>query len=286
MTNRLGPTVRRRRLVGELRKIRESLGMSSEEVAEQLGWSASKVTYMERLDSKRPDPVHVEAVCRVYGVDDAKRAELVALAREGRKRGWWFKHNEALTEPYKIFLDFEVEAGTCFTWEPMVVPGVVQTRDYARAVMLGGPDELDEKQLDQRVDVRMARQEVLSRPGNPLRLHAIVDEAAIRRPVGGWDVMRAQLHRLLEVAELPGVTLQVIPFAAGAHAGTLGSFSILEFPEPGDADVVYAESIFRQGFFEDPDEVLSHHRTFRKLTAVAASPGDTMRMIAAVADGH
>lgn len=286
MAVRRGPTLRRKRLTSELRRIRESLGLSSEEVAEQLKWSASKVTYMERLDSKKPDPLHVDAVCRFYGVDDIKRRELVTLAEEGRKRGWWFKHNDALTGPYKVFLDFEAEASACLMWEPMVVPGVLQTREYAEAVMRGGPSELTEKEMRQRVDVRMERQGVLTHPVEPLQLLAIMDEAAIRRPVGGEKVMRAQLRRLMEVAELPNVTVQVLPFAAGAHAGTLGSFAILEFPEANDQNVVYVESVPRQTFFEDPDEVRSYHRTLRKLCAVAASPDDTLRMIAAAASGR
>lgn len=287
MTDRRGPTLRRRRLASELRRIRESLGLSSDEVAEELRWSASKVTYMERLNAaKKPDPLHVEALCQHYGVDDIKRRELVTLAEEGRKRGWWFRHNDALTGPYKIFLDFEAEATACLVWEPMVVPGVLQTREYAEALMLGGPSELTEKEIQQRVDVRMERQDVLTHRAEPLQLLAVMDEAAIRRPVGGEKVMGAQLRRLLEAAEMPNVTLQVLPFAAGGHAGTLGSFAILEFPDPNDRDVVYVETVPRQTFCEDPDEVRSYHRTLRKLSAVAASPGDTLQMIAAAAAGR
>lgn len=286
MAVRRGPTVRRRRLASELRKIRNRLGLSAEDVAKALGWSPSKVTYMERLDAKRPDPMHVDAVCRFYGVEDAKRAELVALAKQGRERGWWFLHNEALPEPYKVLLDFEAESSTRYVWEPLVIPGILQTREYARALMLSGPAELAVKEIDQRVDVRMARQEALLQQDEPLRLLAIMDEAAIRRPVGGSDVMGMQLRYLLEVAALPNVTLQILPFAAGAHAGTLGAFSILEFPDPDDPAVVYAETVARQSFFEDTDEVRYYTRTFQKLTAVAASPDDTIRMIAAAADDH
>lgn len=286
MTPRKGPTLRRRRLANKLREIRNNAGLSSEEVAEQLGWSASKVTFMERKDSKRPDPHDVALVLDVYGVADTEvRDELVTLAREGRKRGWWFERKDSLTRAYQEFLDFEAEASTCFVWEPMVVPGVIQTPEYARALIVGGPLELPEKEIEHRVGVRMDRQEVLIQSDSPLRLHAVMDEAAIRRPVGGSTVMRAQLRRLLDAAELPNLTLQVMPFDAGAHAGTLGSFSILEFPDPGDHDVVYAESVDRETFLEDPDEVLIYHRTFRKLSAVAASPADTIKMIAAVADG-
>ncbi len=231
------PVVRRRRLGLELRALRDTAGMTGEEAARALSWSNSKLSRME-VGRNPPSPADLALLLDLYSVtDQARRDELALLLREAKRKGWWQIYSDI---PYSTLIGLEAEAVSMLTYQE-VVPGLFQTEAYAREIIKGTIPTLDEEALDQRVDVRLTRQAVLTRE-RPVEVRAVMDEAAVRRMVGGSDVMRRQLGRLLELAELPNVIIQVIPFEVGAHPGTMmGPFTILEFEHPADPGVVYVE---------------------------------------------
>ena len=280
---RHSPTLRRRRLSAELRRLRSATAMTAAQVDARLGWTEGKLARMERGDWLRPNPRDIEDLLNLYEVADPEQREyLITLARQGRERGWWHPYRE-LSTTYSTFIGLEAEAASVLTFQLIVVPGLRQTADYARAIIGRGSGEISEDEIDRRVEVRTARQELLTRNDDPMRLWAIMDEAALRRPVGSDEVMRAQLEHLLEMARLPKVTLQVIPFAAGAHPGTLGAFALMEFPHPDDPDAAYVETVGGELFVEQVPEVRAYQIAFQRLTAFALSPADTLRFIANMA---
>lgn len=282
MAARSSPTVRRRRLSAELRRLRHDDGRTATDIAKRLEWPTSKLTRMERNEWLRPDKRDIRDLLDIYGVtDEATRERLTTLAKEGRLRGWW--DPLGLPEATTTFIGLEAEAESERTSRTLVVPGLVQTADYARATMQGGPAELAADEIERRVEARMERQKILTRDDDPLRLWVVMDEAALRRMVGGPKVMAQQMRHLLEVAELAKVTFQVIPFEAGAHPGMSGSFSIIKFPEPQDLPAAYVEAIAGELFVEEPREVRQYEVAFERLTAMALGPSDTLKMIAAAA---
>lgn len=274
------PTLRRRRLSAELERLRRASNLTAAEAARRLDWNASKLTRMERNEWKRPLPRDVEDLLDLYGLTDAgERARLITLAREGRQRGWWQQYEAGLNEQYAHYIGLETEAMAVVNFEALMIPGLFQTEGYASEVIRGGHAEITDEQIKKRVAVRAERQKVLTRD-DPLRFSAVIDEAALRRRVGGPEVMREQLARLLEVAELPKVTLQVIPFEAGPHPGVLGPFAIVKFANPADSEAVYVENLAGQYFFEEPEQVDRYQVAFQRLVAVALSPKDTISHIA------
>ncbi|MCO6007969.1 helix-turn-helix domain-containing protein [Actinoallomurus purpureus] len=278
MPTRESPTLRRRRLAQQLRSLREQAGLKSAEVAARLEWAPSKLTRMERNEGKRPDPRDIRDLCEVYGVDEAQRGYLVQLARDGRKRGWWDPYDKMLPEATTAFIGLEAEASSVLVFEPLTVPGLLQTEDYARAVIGGGTTKLSDEQVQARVDVRMRRQQALYE--DPvLEVIAVLDEAVLHREVGGPEVMRAQFEHLRQVAGLPSVTVQVVPFGAGSHAGMSGSFNILQFPEPGDLDAVFVDLVAGEMFIEESSEVKRYHAAFLNLVGAAASPANTLDIL-------
>lgn len=279
MPSRPMPTVRRRMLSFELRKLREAAGLTQTRVTELLEWSQGKLARMEQNKWLRPDPNDIRLLLDTYGVtDEAYREELLTWAREGRIRGWWHPHKKLLGQNYSTYIGLERDADTLLNFEPLIVPGLLQTEAYARAIISGWREEIDAEAIDDRVKIRTQRQEILTRD-DPLRLHAIIDEAVLRRPVGGAEVMRAQMEHLLTIAELPRVTLQVIPFEVGAHPGAAGAFSILQFSDLV-AEAVWTENLAGELYIELADQVETFRRGFRHLTAIALDPGATMRHIA------
>ena len=280
MSGRQSPPLRRRRLSAELRRLREAAGLSSTEVSRRLDWSAGKLTRIERGEWLRPNPRDVQDLLDVYGITDLRqREELIRWAREGRQRGWWHPYRDVLSEAYSAYIGLEAAAKSLLTFQPLMIPGLLQTGDYARAVIAGGPAEISAEEVDRRVRVRIERQNAL-RVADPLRVWAVIDEAALRRPVGGPEVMRDQLKRLQDVATLDKVTLQVIPFGVGVHPGVAGgSFAILEFPGPEDPDAVHVDTVAGELFVEEPDQVDRYRVAFQHLTTVALSPEDTLTMI-------
>lgn len=278
---RRSPTLRRRRLSTRIRALREEKGMTSVDATKRLEWSSGRLTKMERGEWERPNPRDIRDLCDLYEVtDEDEREELITLAREGRERGWWHPYKRMLSDAYTTYIGLEEGAASVFRFDPSVITGLIQTEAYARAVILGGPAELAADQVEQRVQVRARRQELLTRGQDALRLWAVLDEAALHRQVGGRDVMRAQLEYLIELSKLAKVTLQIVPFDVGAHAGVMGGFSILRFPEPADPDAVYVENPAGELFVEVSEEVEQFQTAFQRLQAQALSPEATITMIA------
>jgi transcriptional regulator with XRE-family HTH domain len=270
------PTLRRRRLSAELERLRRATNLTAAEAAKRLDWNASKLTRMERNEWKRPLPRDVEDLLDLYGLTDAgERERLVTLARQGRQRGWWQQYEAGLNEQYAHYIGLEAEATAVVNFEALMIPGLFQTEGYATEVIRGGHAEITDEEIKQRVAVRAERQKVLTRD-EPLRFSAVIDEAALYRRVGSPEVMREQLAHLLKVAELPKVTLQVIPFDAGPHPGVLGPFAIVKFADPADSEAVYVENLAGQFFFEDAGQVDLYQVAFQRLVAVALSPKDTI----------
>lgn len=276
------PTLRRRSLSLELARLRKAKGMTAEQVDRAHDWTKGKVARMERNEWVLPDKNDIALMLDTYEVTDAhKRDELLLWAKQGRERGWWHPYRNMLSEAYTTFIGLEYGASELRTWELAVVPGILQTPDYARGHLNRWPGELNPKEIDDRVEIRTQRQQILHRE-NPARLRAVIDEAAIRRAAGGTEVMRAQLLHLVQMAELPRVEIQVIPFEAGTHAGTQGPFTMLDFAE-GEPPAVYVENVAGELFLEQEEEIARFRRTFERLTAVALSPVDSIGMFSQVA---
>ncbi|MGC5010738.1 helix-turn-helix domain-containing protein [Streptosporangium sp. DT93] len=280
MKQTASPTVRRRRLASELRRLRERAQLTMEEVGEQLGWSATKISRIETA-RVRVALTDTGRLLDLYAVDSAKRGELLDLAKDARKKGWWQAYGDLPTE-YTTYIGLEAEATSMRSFAPTIFPGLLQTEDYARAVIRSALSFSSPGEIERRVEVRMARQALLAQDG-PLRLWAVLDEAVIRRPVGGPAVMRSQLKRLLDITDLPNVTIQVLPFAVGAHPGTNGAFEIMEFPEPADPDVVFMENFTGSLYIERETDVYRYSLTFDHLRAKALDPDGSRRFVAEAA---
>lgn len=279
MNPRRSPTIRRRRLGAELRRYRDAAGVTIDVVAERLGCSPSKVSRIETGHTSAT-PRDVKDMLDIYGVDGGETEELVQIAREARQKGWWHPFSTVLTGAY---VGLEAAARAIRAYEQQVVPGLLQTDKYAmamiRAARLGDTDQ----EIEQRVRVRMARQALLIQD-DPIDLQVVLDEAVVSRPVGGDEVMRDQLHRLVEAARLPNVTLQILPFAAGAHAGMDGTFAILDFPDAEDPNVVFAENATGGLFLEKSDELRKYNSIFDTIRSSALSPEESRNMIAMLAE--
>ncbi len=275
------PTLRARRLAIELIGRREAAGLSREEAAGRLEWSTSTIFRIETGRS-RPQPRSVRDLLDLYGVTGAERDGLIQLAREARQPGWWHSFRDVLPNPYEVYIGLETGAVSIRNFEPLLVPGLLQTADYARAMIRGGARELDRDEIERRVEVRMSRQQILLRDDRP-RLWAVIDEAVIRRIVGGPATMAAQLRHLIEAAEQGKTTLQVVPFRAGAHAGTSGPFVILELPEPAEPDLVYVETLAGDIYLEDRADVDRYTLAFERLLAAALHPDDSIALVEAAA---
>ncbi|GAB7049343.1 helix-turn-helix domain-containing protein [Catenuloplanes indicus] len=278
MTQRRSPTVRRRRLGAELRKHREEAGVTIEAVADRLRCSTSKVSRIETGHTSAT-PRDVRAMLDIYGIDGDESAELVQISREARQKGWWHPYSTVLTGAY---VGLEAEANSVRAYEQQVVPGLLQTEEYARAMIRSARPDISADEVERRVRVRMERQSLLMQD-DPIDLWMVLDEAVVSRPVGGDAVMRAQIHHLVVTAELPNVTLQVLPFAAGAHAGMDGTFTILDFPEPTDTDVVYAENATGGLFLEKADELRKYVFIFDHIRAAALRPEESVSLLADLA---
>ena len=274
------PTVRLRRLAAELRSLRASSGLTRDEVVERTGINVATMYRIEHA-RVRPQTRTLRTLLDLYGVENDQQAELVALLRDARERGWLHAYQSELPEQYMTFIGFEGEARNSWNYESLFVPGLLQTEGYARAVITGTLPFASREEVERRVEVRMERREVL-RNENPLELWGIVDEAALRRQVGGPAVMHAQLRQLLEATELPNITLQVIPFDAGAHAGMADSFVFLQFAEEAIPDVVSVETMAGELFLEAESDIRRYKLVFEHLRAVAASPDASRSLIASI----
>jgi transcriptional regulator with XRE-family HTH domain len=273
------PTVRRRRLAGELRRLRELARLTIDEVGEKLECSASKISRIE-TGHVGVTPRDARDLLELYDVDPDQREALVQLAREARKKGWWHAYNEVFTGS---FVGLESDASSLRAFQALLVPGLLQTEDYTRAVIRSIRPDSTEAEVDRRVAGRMARQRLLTAP-DPPEYWVIIDEAVLYRTVGGARVMHEQLLRLCEVAAMPNVTLQVVSFDAGAHSSMEGPYLILGFPEQADPDVVYVENTTTGVYLEQPDDVHRYTLMFDHLRASALSPDDTLHVVMGAAE--
>ncbi|MFG2128736.1 helix-turn-helix domain-containing protein [Streptomyces sp. NPDC048751] len=276
MASNVNPTVRRRRLGQELRRLRELKGMTAEEVAERLLVSQSKISRLEngrRSISQRD----VRDLCGVYEVEDHRIIDsLMQMAKDSRQQGWWHTFGDI---PYSVYIGLETDAASLRVFAPQVVPGLLQTRAYAEAVITGALPETATAEIEKRVQVRMRRQERVSAAENPLRLWAVLDEAALRRVVGDRQLMREQLEHLAEVSQLPHVTVQVLPFDVGAHPGLNGQYAILEFPDTADSSVVYIEGVTSDLYLEKAPDVQNYSVMYEHLRAQAMNADQTRQFI-------
>ena len=277
-----GPTVRRRRLGAELRRLRDSAGYKLEEVAGMLGVAPSTLSRIET--GKAPTKsAYLSQLLELYRVTDAgQRQLLVDMAREGHRKGWWAAYDDVLPSGLGVYVGLEAEASGLRSYEIGVVHGLLQTTDYARAVLRASAPRHTADQIERLVDLRMERQRRLD-DDPPLDLWVIHDEAVIRRTVGGPVVMRHQLAHLLVAAGLPGVTLQVLPFDTGAHAGHDGPFSIVGFHDRSDSEVVYVESAAGPIYLEKDREIRASAEVFDRLRAAALRPEASLDLISKAA---
>ncbi|KIF69414.1 XRE family transcriptional regulator [Streptomyces sp. AcH 505] len=280
MASSVNPTVRRRRLGQELRRLRELKGMTAEEVAERLLVSQSKISRLEngrRSISQRD----VRDLCGVYEVEDHRIVDsLMQMAKDSRQQGWWHAFGDI---PYSVYIGLETDAASLRVFEPQVVPGLLQTRPYAEALINGALPETAVADVEKRVGVRMRRQDRVNTPDEPLRLWAVVDEAALRRVVGNKQLMREQLEYLVEQSQLPHVTVQVLPFDMGAHPGISGHYAILEFPDTSDSSVVYIEGVTSDLYLEKANDVHRYSVMYEHLRAQALNVDQTRAFIADIA---
>ncbi|MFE2386214.1 helix-turn-helix domain-containing protein [Streptomyces sp. SCPE 10] len=282
-----GPAVRRRKLGAELRTLRTGAGLTSGEAARLVGWHQSKVSRIE-TGSSGVKPADLRLLLDAYAVRDAQLRELLLMLagseNDGDRDRWWHAYRGVLPPTYRDFISLESQASTMRTLETTVVPGLLQTADYARAVTRAAVKDLDEERLDALVEVRLARQDVL-RSNPPLELCAVLDEAVLRREVGGPEVMARQLERLMEAALLPQVRLQVLPFGAGAHVGLTGPFVIFSFPSTSDLDVVVLDQLTSSLYLERKEDLRAYSEAFQTLQEHALSPHDSLAYIAGIGDG-
>ncbi|MFF4400297.1 helix-turn-helix domain-containing protein [Streptomyces sp. NPDC001480] len=280
MASNVNPTVRRRRLGQELRRLRELKGMTAEEVAERLLVSQSKISRLEngrRSISQRD----VRDLCGVYEVEDQRIVDsLMEMARDSRQQGWWHAFGDI---PYSVYIGLETDAESLRVYEPQLVTGLLQTRAYAEALVQGALPETSTADIDKRVQVRLRRQERITAENNPLRLWVVLDEAALRRVVGSRLVMREQLEYLIEMSQLPHVTVQVLPFEVGAHPGLNGQYAILEFADAADSSVVYLEGVTSDLYLEKAQDVQKYAVMYEHLRAQSLNVDQSRQLISDVA---
>ncbi len=273
-----GPTVLRMLVGSQLRKLREVAGVGRDRAGYEIRASESKISRMElgRVGFKERD---VADLLTLYGVTDPdERATLLSLARQSNSPGWWHRYGDVLPGWFQAYLGLEAATTLIRTYEVQFVPGLLQTPDYARAVILLGHGAARTDEIERRIAVRMGRQQVLTRADAP-QLWAVIDEAVLRRPIGGRAVMRAQIASLIETAKLPNVTLQVIPFEAGGHHAAGGAFTLLRFADDELPDVAYLEQLTGALYLDKRDDVDCYAEVMERLSAEAEPPERTVEIL-------
>jgi transcriptional regulator with XRE-family HTH domain len=278
------PTVRHKRLTAELRRLRADSGLTRDDVAGRLDWHPTKITRIETGQWTRLNPRDVRDLLDIYGVTgEAQREALLQLARDARQRGWWHSYGDVLPSEYTHFIGLEAEAASVRTYQQVLVPGLLQTERYTRAVVEAFRPTDTAEGTDRRTAVRLERQRRVLEE-HTLQLSAVLGEGVIHQHVGEPDVMAEQLRFLADAGGLPNVMVQVLPFAAGAHGAMTGSFAILGFPAPVDPDVVYLENMSSALFLEDPGQIADYVQVFDYLRAAALSPKDSADMLKRAAE--
>jgi transcriptional regulator with XRE-family HTH domain len=276
------PTVRRRRLAAELRRLRERAGLTGDEVAEDVGWSASKVSRIETSQTA-PRESDIKKLLALYGIGGRDAQELLALAKEAAGKGWWETYSPTLPPEYSALIGMEAEAQSALSWAAQIVPGLFQTDDYALEVTNGYLERIapvPPRETRRRVEVRLARQQVLTRD-NPLQLSAVLDESVLYRRFGDRDVMNSQLKKLLELSERDNISLRILPLE-GRHPIGTGAFVLLRFGDVHHVthqDVVYIENLTGGRYVEEEEEVYRYQRSFDRLSELALDKAKSREML-------
>ncbi|MFJ2650129.1 helix-turn-helix domain-containing protein [Streptomyces sp. NPDC087420] len=279
-----GSTVPRRQLGRHLRELRNRARLTVRAAATALEWSDQKIWRIETGQTSMRS-LDVEAMCRVYGADAELTKGLMGLAKETKNRGWWHAYGDVIPEGFDLFIGLEGAAASLRQYIKDLVPGLVQTEDYARSLIQKDNPRVDHDEIERRVHVRLARQELLTRVTAPPTLELALGEAVLRQPVGGGEVMARQLHRLAETMELPNVSLRIVPFAAGLHHGLMsGPFTILRFPVNGDGHPMEPPTVYMEGFTGDlyldkPQEIERYDQAFTSIWDAALNAKDTQNML-------
>lgn len=277
----MSSTVRLRHLSEELVRLRKSAGLTVEEVTSRLNKSMGWLTYMEGNKWVKASIKNITALLDLYGIHGQQRDEILELAQAACQKDWWLAYRDLF--PAKL-PGFEAAATTIRTFEPLLVPGLLQTKDYATAIAQGRR-VFTPPVIARQVEARLTRQKILDRE-QPPELWALIDEAALLRSVGGPGVMRQQLAHLLTMATRPTITIQVVPLQAGAHAAMAGGFMILDFGNDRDAPLVYVEGVTRSQFIEKPEDVQSYTLTFEHVVASALPPDESAARLAELQHHH
>lgn len=287
MTETSSPTVWRRWLAFELTRLRREAGLDQKDVAKALRCTVGKVSYYETAE--RPVVVRDldEVLLPLYKVPEDRWPAYIQAAKDSRKKGWWESYSSVtLPSWFSLYVGLEQGAAQVRSFDALAVPGLLQTRDYAEAVARRGTAERTDKQIEHHIELRMTRQAILTQRPDPFRLWTVADEGVLRRVVGSREIMRAQLEHLVQVARLPKITMQVLPYSRGAHAGMQGPFQILRFPWPADPGVVYVEHRAGAFYLEEPHEIEAHTVAFEHLCALALSPDESVKMIEDIAEEY
>ncbi|MEQ4726051.1 helix-turn-helix transcriptional regulator [Nonomuraea sp. B19D2] len=278
-----GPTALRILLGSQLRKLREAKNVTREEAGHLIRGSESKISRMElgRVGFKERD---VADLLTLYGVEDKQaRAAVLDLVATANEPGWWHRFNDVLPTWFQAYVGLEEAAARIRTYEVQFVPGLLQTKEYARAVVTAGTAGIGAEEISRRVDLRLERQRMFERPDGPV-FWAVIDEAALRRPIGGVEVMRAQIEHLIELMRQPKITIQIMPFSFGGHSAEGGAFSILRFPDSDLPDVVYVEQLASALYLDKREDVDRYTEVMERLCAVSTTPDETVGLLRTIAD--
>lgn len=278
MQSSYSPTVRRRRLGFELRRLREEHGFTLEAASKESGVPRATIGKIETAESIRTRTRDLDALADLYEVDRESRAGLHQLSRESKHKGWWSRYKDVFSD--RALPDFEGEASAIRTFQAQVIPGLFQTPRYAEEVFRGGR-AMDDPSLERRVEARITRQGLLSGVGAP-HMTAVIDEAALRRVVGSAPIMLEQLEHLEHLALRHNIDIQVLTFSSGAHLGMAGAFTILDFPEPRDPSIVYVSTAADGLYLEQPDDIERYNVAFSNVQGIALSSIPSMRFIAGI----
>jgi transcriptional regulator with XRE-family HTH domain len=282
VASRTSPTVRRRRLASEMRRLRRESGKTREEAARFADIAPATVSRIEAA-VHAPKVADIMALCKFYGLDDERTDVLVTLARQSRQRGWWHQYSGTIPEWFEVYVGLEEEAAEISDYASEFIPGLLQTEEYIRALFHASLRTWSEKEIERRVALRLKRQERLASK-DPLKVWAVLNEAVIRRQVGGRNSMKKQLHHLMEMSRFHHVNLVVLPFSVGAHPSMDGACTLLRFPEPADPDIVYMQYRLGSVYLEDPSDVGVYADLFDHLRSRALGPDESLALIAEVAD--
>lgn len=277
------PTVRSRRLAFELRRLRDESGMTYAEVAEALGWSSSKIYRIEH-DRNRVIPRDVRRLLNLYEVPEGERRDAIMTLASGKDNGegWWHRYGDVLPNWFQVYVSLESEAHMLQEYESELVPGLLQTEDYARAILTVDPVTETDEEIDRAVAARMARQDAVTREDSPVQLWVVLNEAVLRRQVGGAKVMQGQLEHLRHMSRRSNVAIQVVPFTAGTHPCMRNAFTLMTFSEMSDRRTVYVETQLSALYLEGRHEIELYAKRFDYLRAKAAGSEETLEWLTQV----